>query len=916
MTPTLENYQKKVIDSSLCGSATNSACNSIKANLDGLQPRTYPYIRAYVITASGEVVYGNVITINAVDKPGIPSLPSSGNGGSSSSGETGSLPPTGDENSETYTLTYTAATGTYLLDYEVNTAWQEAAAIPENLNIGYGGNAEIVDNKLYIFGGDTCDDYDQWGNCDYQWLNKILIYDLEEDSWSDGGVIPAMNESGAVQWSRSVKVGDKIYFFGGCYVEIGEDALLVRIFDTINKTWSTSDLPNEDLYNAFPFYYNGDIYVLDMDWTFFNVYIYDPVDDEWVNASEPTVVEASTCGVDGFDFQGLVASINNNFYFFSGEDNDKFISYNVVDGSCESRDVAPLFRDSTFVFVALPTPYDNKLFTIVYKEEEPEPGEYDVNYFPVYYDLIAHHWQKLNSPYFYNDIKYEGNLDLPYLTTFDDKLIVVSGEVNTGEDDFISRQNSYLDLASFLFKKEYSVEVKQGESGPTIYAHPEAYFTGWSDGESANPRQDLNVQGDINVNSTFNLPELTLTYTMGLPIEPEFDHIQANLVIGEPSDWEVNEPLPYEGLANLISGVVDDKIYIFGGQLSPEQSTTTAYVYDTTLDSYEELSVTNPDNAFTYRASSSEISLGNKIYSIGGLNATGQRTASSSVFDTETNTWSAIASPTYATDNAPIEVYEGEIYLFNGLENVIEIYNPDTDTWRLSTTTPLDDFSGIYDVELVDGVFYLQGVSSSTPANGYFATFNPATDTWDMRHSGLSGGRSRQYNSFHNDQGIIMYLNMIGADGSLAEAMAVYDTTDCPGDGCWQDSDNQYSWSLFPKFSLADLEAFDFYVIGDYLYVIGGQDATGVINTNRKMPMSNFPVNTYTTTVFYGQAGPKIYFDYLELGWMDHEYNDRGFLNFSDNLMEQDINIGENFIQNINIQEDINVKLWISLQPC
>ena len=52
------------------------------------------------------------------------------------------------------------------------------------------------------------------------------------------------------------------------------------------------------------------------------------------------------------------------------------------------------------------------------------------------------------------------------------------------------------------------------------------------------------------------------------------------------------------GLANLISGVVDDKIYIFGGQLSPEQSTTTAYVYDTTLDSYEELSVTNPDNAF------------------------------------------------------------------------------------------------------------------------------------------------------------------------------------------------------------------------------------------------------------------------------------------------------------------------------
>jgi hypothetical protein len=72
----------------------------------------------------------------------------------------------------------------------------------------------------------------------------------------------------------------------------------------------------------------------------------------------------------------------------------------------------------------------------------------------------------------------------------------------------------------------------------------------------------------------------------------------------------------------------------------------------------------------------------------------------------------------------------------------------------------------------------------------------------------------------------------------------------------------------------------------------------------------------FCQAVFMANAGPKIYFDYLELGWMDHEYNDRWFLNFSDNLMEQDINIGENFIQNINIQEDINVKLWISHIIC
>ena len=102
-------------------------------------------------------------------------------------------------------------------------------------------------------------------------------------------------------------------------------------------------------------------------------------------------------------------------------------------------------------------------------------------------------------------------------------------------------------------------------------------------------------------------------------------------------------------------------------------------------------------------------------------------------------------------------------------------------------------------MELVDG-FYLQGV---LPVHQLMviSTFNPATDTWDMRHSGLSGGRSRQYNSFHNDQGIIMYLNMIGADGSLAEAMAVYDTTDCPGDGCWQGQIINIPGVFFQNFS-------------------------------------------------------------------------------------------------------------------
>ena len=85
------------------------------------------------------------------------------------------------------------------------------------------------------------------GNCDYQWLNKILIYDLEEDSWSDGGVIPAMNESGLYNGQECKGVIK--FIFVGRYVETNKNALWLD-FDTINKTWSTSNLPNENLYNV------------------------------------------------------------------------------------------------------------------------------------------------------------------------------------------------------------------------------------------------------------------------------------------------------------------------------------------------------------------------------------------------------------------------------------------------------------------------------------------------------------------------------------------------------------------------------------------------------------------------------------------------------------------------------------------
>ena len=59
--------------------------------------------------------------------------------------------------------------------------------------------------------------------------------------------------------------------------------------------------------------------------------------------------------------------------------------------------------------------------------------------------------------------------------------------------------------------------VNCGSDGAAVTAVPNAcyHFVNWSDGSTANPRTDTNVQGDISVTANFAINTYTLTYTAG-----------------------------------------------------------------------------------------------------------------------------------------------------------------------------------------------------------------------------------------------------------------------------------------------------------------------------------------------------------------------------------------------------------------
>ncbi len=202
--------------------------------------------------------------------------------------------------------------------------------------------------------------------------------------------------------------------------------------------------------------------------------------------------------------------------------------------------------------------------------------------------------------------------------------------------------------------------------------------------------------------------------------------------------WEVVSQLP-TGRSAFSTAVVEGKIYVIGGTLFENESSgpfglPTVEVYNPENNSWKKVA-----DMPTPRSNAGAAVVDGKIYVVGGLAATDRRMESNKilkvveVYDPQTDTWESKQDMSEPRLSFGIGVVDRKIYVMGGanfFENQwrldhVEVYNPDTDVWhnRPSLLTRRDGF----ETAVVEDSIYVIGGRGwpSIAQNGpYLATID------------------------------------------------------------------------------------------------------------------------------------------------------------------------------------------------
>ncbi|WP_042159893.1 kelch repeat-containing protein [Paenibacillus gorillae] len=190
--------------------------------------------------------------------------------------------------------------------------------------------------------------------------------------------------------------------------------------------------------------------------------------------------------------------------------------------------------------------------------------------------------------------------------------------------------------------------------------------------------------------------------------------------------WETKSTMPYQ-FARGASVVVGSKVYFVGNQL------TRSLMYDSLTDSWQ-IKASMP----SYRFWLSAASAGGKIYAFGGTTDTRDSLNSVVMYDPETDIWvSKNAMPTVRFGSSAI-TYKGKIYVIGGHNganktNVVEVYDPVTDSWTTKANMPTPR-SHLTLTFFGNKIYAIGGATREVNNNSGFTDvveiYDPETDTW------------------------------------------------------------------------------------------------------------------------------------------------------------------------------------------
>ncbi len=204
--------------------------------------------------------------------------------------------------------------------------------------------------------------------------------------------------------------------------------------------------------------------------------------------------------------------------------------------------------------------------------------------------------------------------------------------------------------------------------------------------------------------------------------------------------WTTKQDMPTPRY-NIASAVVDGKIYIMGGDdfWTPGwvEGLRTLEVYDPTNDTWD---ITKADMP-TGRNGASACVVDGIIYVMGGVymlpgDVVGRVLNVVEAYDPATDTWTNKAPMPTARFALSVPVVDGKIYAMGGNTGggagirTVEVYDPATDIWTTKASIPVGNC--YFGTGIVDGIIYTTGGWIYSAHSRVFA-YDPVTDKWSEK---------------------------------------------------------------------------------------------------------------------------------------------------------------------------------------
>ncbi|MFN4149767.1 MAG: Kelch repeat-containing protein, partial [Candidatus Sericytochromatia bacterium] len=205
----------------------------------------------------------------------------------------------------------------------------------------------------------------------------------------------------------------------------------------------------------------------------------------------------------------------------------------------------------------------------------------------------------------------------------------------------------------------------------------------------------------------------------------------------EKKTWEKKSPMlkPRSGHSLVAS---DSKIYSIGGfNGNADEWYESLESYDIEKDLWE----SKPPMG-TRRTGLASAIVDNKIYVFGGTSSKDVWLNSVEAYDIKEGFWRDVQKSTTGRTLISAQTFKNRIYVFggeneNGVLNLVEEYNPSTDTWRKRAPMP-NERSSSYSFESNGLIFVLGGYDKNRNTLNTVDVYNPQINKWVSYQDSIS----------------------------------------------------------------------------------------------------------------------------------------------------------------------------------